>query len=201
MDSISTSFTFSFDLRNRAHFLPPRPVDSTAYLTPPSWHSMARANPLYRSVHRPPAHLEPPKAPAYRQSTRHCLRAIPCPLRQKPTRTIAQLSLQRRFPRAGKPEGPHVDDERPRRKSPSTEARCPAQHTSAPRLRLALSDPIPAIPHAAAPPLAPPRPAHSTKRKQAPRAHEPANLLPPLLKQTASACYTLLCVLSLQHCS
>ena len=140
MDSISTSFTFSFDLRNRAHFLPPRPVDSTAYLTPPSWHSMARANPLYRSVHRPPAHLEPPKAPAYRQSTRHCLRAIPCPLRQKPTRTIAQLSLQRRFPRAGKPEGPHVDDERPRRKSPSTEARCPAQHTSAPRHRLALSD-------------------------------------------------------------
>ena len=36
MDSNSTSFTFSFDLRNRAHSLPPRPVDSTAYLTPPS---------------------------------------------------------------------------------------------------------------------------------------------------------------------
>ena len=57
MDSISTSFTSSFDLRNRAHFLPPRPVDSTAYLTPPSWASMARANPLYRSVHRPPVNF------------------------------------------------------------------------------------------------------------------------------------------------
>ena len=49
MDSISTSFTFSFGLRNRAHFLPPRPVDSTAYLTPPSWASMARANLVHRS--------------------------------------------------------------------------------------------------------------------------------------------------------
>ena len=41
-------------LRNRAHFLPPRPVDSTAYPAPPSWVSMAKVNRMHRSLHRPP---------------------------------------------------------------------------------------------------------------------------------------------------
>ena len=64
MDSNSTSYTFSSDLRIRAHFQPPRPVDSTAYLTPPSWVSMARANPVHRSLHRPPRTSRAPRSPS-----------------------------------------------------------------------------------------------------------------------------------------
>ena len=41
----------------------------------------------------PPAHPEPPEAPAYRQSTRLWLRAIPCPPRQNPTRPAAPAPL------------------------------------------------------------------------------------------------------------
>jgi hypothetical protein len=48
--------------------------------------------------------------------------------------------------------------------------------------------PIPAVPPTAAPPLAPLRTARGTKRKQAPRAHEPPNLLPSLLSKTSMAC-------------
>ena len=64
MDSNSTSYTFSSNLRIRAHFQPPRPVDSTAYLTPPSWVSMARANPVHRSLHRPPRTSRTPRGPS-----------------------------------------------------------------------------------------------------------------------------------------
>ena len=48
MISISNTYAFSFNVRNRAHFLPTRPLDSTAYCFPPSWVFMARANPEHR---------------------------------------------------------------------------------------------------------------------------------------------------------
>jgi hypothetical protein len=217
MDSNSTSYTFSYNLRIRAHFQPPRPVDSTAYLTPPSWVSMARANPVHRSLHRPPAHPEPPEAPAYRQSTRLCLRAIPCPLRQKPTRTAARLRRAASHEQ-GNPRDPTLVTNDPaaslhppRRAAPRSTRTPPASDlqflTAGPpaRRRKRSPDapdstrrPIPAPPpHAAAPPLAPHRPANGTKSKQAPRAHEPPKLLPLLLKQAATAFYALLwCPLS-----
>ena len=63
MDFTSNSYTF-FDLRSHAHFLPFRPVDSTAYHTPPFWVLIARANPVHRSLHRPPRTSRTPRGPS-----------------------------------------------------------------------------------------------------------------------------------------
>ena len=158
MDSISTSYTCS-KLRNRANFLPPRPVDSTAYLAPPSWVSMARANPVHRSLYRPPRTSRSPRSPGLQ--TEH--KALPacdtvspqakpysrcCSFRARSPGSSYRGRTPHRTPQSiraasleqEKPERPHVYCQRPRRESPSTEARCPMQHTNASRLRLALSD-------------------------------------------------------------
>jgi len=72
MDFTSNSYTF-FDLRSHAHFLPFRPVDSTAYHTPPFWVLIARANPVHRSLHRPHSTSRAPRDPGLQTEHRLCL--------------------------------------------------------------------------------------------------------------------------------
>ena len=168
---------------------------------------MARANPLHRSLHRPPRTSRAPQGPSL-QTEHKALSA--CDTVSSQAKTCSHYSAA--VPPAALPtsrgnprdptlmtNGPAANLLPPRRAAPpDPPARRRERYTKAsdPTRR-----PILTVPHAAAPLLATLRPAHGTKRKQAPRAQEPANLLPPLLKQTASACYTLLCALSLQHCS
>jgi hypothetical protein len=220
MDSISTSYTFS-NLRNRAHFLPPRPVDSTAYLTPPSWVSMARANPVHRSLHRPPRTSRAPRGPSL-QTEHKALSACDTVSPQAKTYShcsaappAAPLPTSRGNPRdptlmANDPAASLLP---PRRAAPRSTRAPPAsdlhyltpdpparRRKHSPQAPDPTRRPIPAVPPAAAPPLAPLRPVHGTKRKQAPRTHEPPNLLPPLLKQATTACIrTPVGALSLYH--
>ena len=132
MYSISTSYTFFYNLHNRAQVLPSRPIDSTAYLTPPSWVSMERANPAHRSLHRPPRTSRTPRGPSLQtehkvlpacgtvspqaQPYSHCSSSrarSPSSSYRGRTSRRAPPSSRAASHEQGKPEAPHVYGEQP----------------------------------------------------------------------------------------